>query len=517
MGPHHIAVLGGGLTGLSSAYHLSHRFPSALITLIERSSRVGGWAESERVVLKDPKDGSEASILLEGGPRTLRPSAKSVLELVTRLDLLDSVIAIPGASPASKNKFMQIPGQRGLTSIPTTIMGLLRSPFGSSITKALAKDALTFSNRADLTDESFNAFLCRRFGHEFAETIGSAMVHGIFATDSRKLSVRSAFPVLWEAEEHGWGSVTRGFMRKRNEEDVEQSHYISKPVQKAMEGASVFSFRDGMDTVARAVEGHLSKLKNVKILKNTDITSLGVSITDKSIEITTTSPDLPQLRPTHVVSALPLYALHNILSPNSTLPHLTANPSSTVTVYNLIFRTDTPTPIHPTGFGYLIPRPPGGYTHPEANSEGILGCVFDSCALGAQDHMPGPTRYTKMTVMAGGPYMAGSAYQGGPPALDAVLRALAGHLDWPTVYEPVFSRVRENRECIPVPAPGHLERMAELKRALLGEEWRGRMEIVGAGVGGVSVGDCVEAGRWVGEKWGPSAEQDEDEDEGDDE
>ncbi|KAL1748076.1 hypothetical protein HDZ31DRAFT_30405 [Schizophyllum fasciatum] len=506
MPPHHIAVLGGGLTGLSSAYHLSHRFPNALITLVERSSRVGGWAESERVFLKDPKDGSEASILIEGGPRTLRPTAKSVLELVTRLDLLDSLILVPRNSHAAKNKFFHVPGQRGLTALPASLKGVFSSPLGPCLTRAVAKEALAASNRDDLSDESFDSFLCRRFTQEFAEKVGSAMVHGIFAADSRKLSVRAAFPVLWEAEEYGWGSVVRGFLRGRREEDVEQSYYISDPVQKAMERAAVFSFRDGMDTVAHAVERHLSKLKNVQLLKNTDVQSLGVNPRDKSIEISTSSPALPELRPTHVVSTLPLPALHRVLSPTSSLPHLTANPYSSVTVYNLIFRTDTATPVHPAGFGYLIPRPPGGYEHPQANKEGILGCVFDSCALSAQDVMPGPTRYTKMTVMAGGPY------HGSPPALDIVLQALARHLDWPTVYEPVYTRVRENRECIPVPAPGHLERVAEMRRALQEGDWQGRMEVVGAGVGGVSVGDCVEAGRWVGEAWGPSAPQLEEDD-----
>ena len=78
MPPQHIAVLGGGLTGLSSAFHLSRRFPSTQITLIERQKRLGGWVRSERVVLP----GTTTSVLLEAGPRTLRPHGKSVLELV---------------------------------------------------------------------------------------------------------------------------------------------------------------------------------------------------------------------------------------------------------------------------------------------------------------------------------------------------------------------------------------------------------------------------------------------------
>lgn len=82
MPPSHIVILGGGLTGLSSAFHLSRKFPFASITLLEKEPRFGGWVRSERVRVKN-KQGHVASFVLEAGPRTLRPNAKSVLELVS--------------------------------------------------------------------------------------------------------------------------------------------------------------------------------------------------------------------------------------------------------------------------------------------------------------------------------------------------------------------------------------------------------------------------------------------------
>ncbi len=78
----HIAVIGGGLTGLSSAFHLSRRFPDASITLFEKHHRLGGWVRSERVDV-----GPSQQMVLEAGPRTIRPSAKSILELVGRTPL----------------------------------------------------------------------------------------------------------------------------------------------------------------------------------------------------------------------------------------------------------------------------------------------------------------------------------------------------------------------------------------------------------------------------------------------
>ena len=76
-----IVVLGGGITGLSSAFHLSRRFPEARITLVEKADRLGGWIKSERV------DAASSSVLLESGPRTLRPVDKATLELVSSLSL----------------------------------------------------------------------------------------------------------------------------------------------------------------------------------------------------------------------------------------------------------------------------------------------------------------------------------------------------------------------------------------------------------------------------------------------
>jgi oxygen-dependent protoporphyrinogen oxidase len=79
--PNHVVILGGGITGLSAAFYLARRHPTVQITLVEKSDRFGGWVRSERVDVTD-SDGKQGKVLLEAGPRTVRPNAKSVLELV---------------------------------------------------------------------------------------------------------------------------------------------------------------------------------------------------------------------------------------------------------------------------------------------------------------------------------------------------------------------------------------------------------------------------------------------------
>lgn len=77
-----MVVLGGGITGLSAAYHLARKSPATKVTLIEGSDRVGGWLDSQRVQV------GSGTILLEQGPRTLRSSSKAALELVSVYHLL---------------------------------------------------------------------------------------------------------------------------------------------------------------------------------------------------------------------------------------------------------------------------------------------------------------------------------------------------------------------------------------------------------------------------------------------
>lgn len=63
-----VAVVGGGITGLSAAYHLALILPNAKITLFESEKRLGGWLHSELISVDD------GEVLFEWGPRTLRTS-----------------------------------------------------------------------------------------------------------------------------------------------------------------------------------------------------------------------------------------------------------------------------------------------------------------------------------------------------------------------------------------------------------------------------------------------------------
>ncbi|KAI9510301.1 hypothetical protein F5148DRAFT_605035 [Russula earlei] len=638
--PNHVVILGGGVTGLSAAFHLARKHPTVQITLVERSTRFGGWVRSERVQVADG-DGNRGSVLLEAGPRTVRPNAKYIIELIRLLDLRSEVIYTPRGSPAARNRFLHVPPARGLQPLPSGPLSLFTLPLGRLVLGSVLAEPFVPANRPGKTppppppplppapsaqtargtviptttttttttttgavqedvdddDESVDTFLSRRFGEAFARTLGSALVHGIYAADSRLLSVRAAFPALRASEARGNGSVVWGELGPpawfgwraaearaelstreegggEDDDDDDDEGEDATSVDREWEArfranAALFSFREGMETLVHALVRALRGFPNVTLRSGT--AARGVETVndgddlffhiyldtkrgeDDDADADAAVPAPATLRAAHVISALPLSVLDSILQPSAasararaqTLPHLRANPLSSVTVLNLVFpsapsgstgtkATTSPPQLHPPGFGYLIPRPRQGYgrslrvpsepapegpgtgsgsgSEPEGGGEGedpepgLLGVVFDTAGLpeqdSGQDSGEGPSagagtaRFTKMTAMLGGPYDVGSTREllsSDARLVEVVLRRISAHLGHP-LPRPAHYAVHRNEESIPMYVVGHTARMRQLERALR-ERWGGRMKVVGAGVGGVSVADCVKAGR----------------------
>lgn len=71
-----VAVLGGGLTGLTTAYYLAKWLPATTkITLLEGGDRLGGWIRTDKVPVK--VGGVEGVVNFERGPRSFSSLNKS--------------------------------------------------------------------------------------------------------------------------------------------------------------------------------------------------------------------------------------------------------------------------------------------------------------------------------------------------------------------------------------------------------------------------------------------------------
>ena len=77
-----VAVIGGGITGLTSAFYLKRSRPEVNVTVYDASPRLGGWLESKHIECEGGK------VIFEQGPRSLRvktDTAVATLMLVREL------------------------------------------------------------------------------------------------------------------------------------------------------------------------------------------------------------------------------------------------------------------------------------------------------------------------------------------------------------------------------------------------------------------------------------------------
>jgi oxygen-dependent protoporphyrinogen oxidase len=138
-------------------------------------------------------------------------------------------------------------------------------------------------------DESVDSFFSRRFGEAFARTLGSALVHGIYAADSRLLSLRSAFPQLRASEARGSGSVVWGELgppawfgssnAKSQEEEEDVADRDREWEARLRRTAALFSFREGMETLVRALVEALRGFPNVALRSGTAVRRIGIDDT----------------------------------------------------------------------------------------------------------------------------------------------------------------------------------------------------------------------------------------------
>jgi oxygen-dependent protoporphyrinogen oxidase len=187
-----VVVLGGGIAGLTAAYR---RATPGETTLLEASSRLGG---SIRTIRDD-------GFVVEAGPNTLRTTAASE-SLLKDLGLEPDVVL---ADPSAPRWIVRggrpraiVPGPKGIFNEALSTSGKLR----------LLGDWRVPRRPESVEDESVHDFFARRFGEDAATYGAGPMVSGVYAGDPRSLSVRSAFPHLWEAEGRS-GSVIRDFLK----------------------------------------------------------------------------------------------------------------------------------------------------------------------------------------------------------------------------------------------------------------------------------------------------------------
>lgn len=208
--PRKIAVIGGGITGLSAAYRLHQHAQDPQqpieVHLFEASSRLGG------TVYSNSRDG----FLLEEGPDCFLSEKTRAIELCKELGLEKQII---GTREEHRRSFIVkgkklYPVPEGFYLLaPSKLRPFLSSPLLSWRGKwRVLRESLQPARPK--TDESLASFVRRRLGQEALDWLAQPLLAGIYAADPETLSLQATFPGFLEMEEKH-GSVLVG-MRQRN-------------------------------------------------------------------------------------------------------------------------------------------------------------------------------------------------------------------------------------------------------------------------------------------------------------
>lgn len=228
-----VAIIGGGVTGLTAAFYLKRRGVS--VTLYEASDRVGGVIQSIR------QDG----FLAEFGPNTLLETSPKIGQLVR-----DAGLQSRRLDPDPKAEARYVVRYRRPIEMPGKPLGFFTTGLFSWKAKLAVLREPFIKPRRDGVEESIAQFVVRRFNQEFLDHAIDALVAGIYAGDPYKLSVAHAFPKL-KALEDNYGSMIKGQIFGARER--------KKRGEVAKDRAPKFSFDEGLQVLPDTLAAQLGE------------------------------------------------------------------------------------------------------------------------------------------------------------------------------------------------------------------------------------------------------------------
>lgn len=214
---HEIVVIGAGLTGLSTAFHL-HR-QGRDVVILEKADRVGGQIHTYH----------ENGFTFESGPNTGVVSFPEVAEL---FQMLEGSCQLEIARESSKRRLIW-KGDR-FHELPSSPVSAITTPLFrlSDKFRILGEP---WRKRGTDPDEPVGALAARRLGKSFYEYAVDPFVSGVYAGDPMKLTTRYALPKLYNLEAN-YGSFIRGAIAKAKEPKTDRDRLATKKVFSAVGG-----------------------------------------------------------------------------------------------------------------------------------------------------------------------------------------------------------------------------------------------------------------------------------------
>lgn len=452
-----VVIIGGGLTGLSTAFYIKRMYQNKgvtpNITIVEASNRLGGKIESLH------KEG----FVIEKGPDSFLARKTAMIELAKELEIDHELVSMnPNAKKTYivKNRKLH-PMPAGLVlGIPTQLSPFLSTGLISWQGKLRALMDFILPRRSETTDESLGNFISRRLGSEVLQSLTEPLLAGIYAGNTHHLSLQATFPQFGVMEQK-YGSLIKG-MSTGKKTPVE-AHTGEK--------RSMFlTFRQGLQSLIHAL---IHDLADTNIRLETKATTIHELETGYLIDI----DQGEAIYGDDVVITTPAFAASSLLQPYIDVKPL--DDINYVSVANVVLAFDKKDLQGLfDGSGFLVPRMEG---------LNITACTW----TGVKWLHTSPD--DKMLLRC---YIGRSGNEENVFLPDEQLIALVrGDLKelMNITAEPLFAEITRLPHSMPQYPVGHVEETAKLRKELSSR--LPSVYITGAAFDGVGLPDCIRQGK----------------------
>lgn len=462
-GPKRVAIVGGGIAGLATAFSLQEKAVEAGVpiacTVIEAGIAWGGKIATHQV----------GELLIEAGPDSVLSQKTSALNLCAKLGLSDQLINTNEtghkAFVYSRGRLRELP--EGLVAIvPTRLGPFLRSGLLSWPGVARMALDLILPGRFNAADESVASFFRRRLGSEAFERVIEPLMAGIYAGDAEQMSLRATFPQFIDIERRH-GSLIRGLLAGRKGGKAT-----------GVPGRTTFvTLKNGLGELVQALVAKLSAGEATLLLGRPVVALQAPSVRSKVWTYEVLLKDGTVVAADVVVLATPAYISAEFLRPISlTVSKLLEGIpyTSTATVALAYGSRDLGPAVR--GFGFIVPR---------AERRDLLAATWTSLKW---PHRAPPSQ-TLVRCYIGG---AGreDILKADDEAIVRRVREDLRHIAGITA-EPTYVEVNRWERGMPQYVLGHRNRLDQIQAAL--SNFQG-LYFTGAAYRGVGVPDCIRDG-----------------------
>jgi oxygen-dependent protoporphyrinogen oxidase len=457
-----VAIIGGGIAGLATAYELEQAKRKGIgvdYELFEAGSRLGGVISSTVV------DGT----VIERGPDSFLTEKPAALELCRELGIAGDLVPSDDAQRKTfilvRNRLVALPD--GLMFlVPTKLLATALTPLFSWITKIRMGLELLHPPRPHTGDESVAALVRRHYGQESVDRLADPLLSGIYGGDAEQLSAQAVLPRLVEMEaKHG--SLTRGMLagmaaRKGASSQSNAAPLPPKPL--------FTTLRSGLQQMVNSL---LVRLDGTRLHLQTPVSS----VTKEGGRWRVTVGEVSAVFDA-VVIATPAWAAANLLNgTDSEISSVLGEiPYSSSVTMNLVYDGNDLDPL-PEGFGFLVPA---------VEKRAMLACTF------LHRKFPGRTAPGKSVLRAflGGTHNALLLSQTDEELAGLVRRELMEILHISAAPEMI--EVQRWPRAMAQYSVGHQDRQKRIKERL---SVLPGLHLVGNAYDGIGISDCIRLGR----------------------